>query len=80
MFWKKKKEEQKFGEITKFKLNQSVYTLYNNKIEKGKVVTISIDGDGIRYCLHIKKDSTYKFEEFLFTTKEELIKSLNETN
>lgn len=79
MFWKNKKE-QKFGETTKFKLYQLVYTLYNNTIKKAKIVSISIDGDGVSYYLHIDKSSTYKYEKSLFATKEDLIKNLNETN
>ena len=67
---------------TKFNVKQKVYVLFNDKVDYRRINGIKIivndSGEfGIQYRLSGLNDYSFRFDENeLFTTKEELLKSL----
>ena len=64
---------------TKFNIGNEVHTLSENKVVVLRIKEIIIYEDGdIRYKLHEYPSTvyTYRFENQIFATKEELLKSL----
>ena len=66
---------------TKLNINDKCYVIYNNRIIKSKVYNIEIDiGESedpeIKYWF---RDIGWVSENFVFTTKEEILKFLEET-
>ena len=67
---------------TKFNVKQKVYVLFNDKVDYRRINGIKIivndSGEfGIQYRLNGLNDYSFRFDENeLFTTKEELLKSL----
>lgn len=63
---------------TKYNIDDNVWILYNNRCLCCKVLTIKIDVNPklyIQYIFALDKE-VWLSEEFVFATKEELIKSL----
>lgn len=62
---------------SKFNIGDKVYFIADNKVQKSDITGVSISANGcetkIEYTLHF--DSTID-EDLVFSTKEELIKSL----
>lgn len=66
---------------TRFKINDRVFFMYDNKIYEGSVryIRVNVKSDltiRIVYDIYFSRGTTNCYEESLFTTKEELIKSL----
>jgi len=68
--------------VLKYKLNQKLFWLENNKIESGKVLHRRyVENDDGEVCSYVVEtrfcgDNPYRFESKLFVSKELLLESL----
>jgi hypothetical protein len=74
IFFKYKTE--KTGCITKFNLNEKVFTIHDNNVISFKITRINIDENGVAYTGYFNERYIYKKEEKIFRIKQELLESL----